>query len=82
MLVHPKEKAEPRERVYKIKCQWCEDCYVGETKKNLAGRVKEHMIDVNNTVKDNVFLHGEKGNNQRLRETNLLPCIMFAKQII
>ena len=41
LLVHLRDKAEPRVGIYKVKCQGCEGYYVGETKK-LAVRVKAH----------------------------------------
>ena len=65
--VHPKDNVEPREGVYKVKCQGCEGCYVGETKRKLAVRVKEHRADVENPIKE--CSHGGKTNNQKLRET-------------
>jgi len=35
-----------RDCVYKIKCKNCEDSYVGQTKRQLGTRVKEHMSDI------------------------------------
>ena len=40
VLVHLKDKAEPRKGVYKIKCQGCDGCYVGVTKRKMAVKVK------------------------------------------
>ena len=54
LLIHPKDRAEPREGICKIKYQGCEG-YVGETKRKLAVRVKEHRADVDNTVKHRDF---------------------------
>jgi len=34
------------ECVYKIKCQNCENSYVGQTKRQLGTRLKEHMTDI------------------------------------
>ena len=59
LLVHPKNNAEHRKRVYKIKYQEHEGCYVGGSK-NFAVRVKVNKADVNNTVKDWVFTWGKK----------------------
>ena len=42
ILVHPKDKLEPGEGVYSIDCKHCEPKYIGETKRKLAVRVKEH----------------------------------------
>ena len=56
LLVHPKDKAEPQEGVYKIKYQRCEGCYVGETKRTLAVRVKENRANVDNKVRDSVHM--------------------------
>ena len=42
ILVHPKDKWEPKEGVYTIDCKTCSKKYVGETKILLAQRIKEH----------------------------------------
>ena len=68
LSLHLKDKAEPREAVYKLKCQRCDGCYMRETKRKLAVRGKVHKADVDNTVKDRVFTHGRKENNRRLRK--------------
>ena len=41
-LVHPKDKTDPKEGVYTIDCAGCSKKYVGETKRKLKVRVKEH----------------------------------------
>ena len=46
LLVRPKDKVEPREGVYTIDCKNCEKKYVGETKRMLKTRVKEHREEV------------------------------------
>ena len=42
LLVHPKDKTDPKEGVYTIDCAGCSKKYVGETKRKLKVRVKEH----------------------------------------
>ncbi|EZA59754.1 hypothetical protein X777_16235 [Ooceraea biroi] len=32
--------------VYRLKCKDCDACYVGQTKRHLATRVKEHRSDI------------------------------------
>jgi len=49
LLVHPKDKQEKEEItdcVYKIPCASCEKCYIGETGRKFATRLKEHKIEV------------------------------------
>ena len=46
LLVHPKDKVDPGEGVYTIDCGNCEKKYIGETKRKLCVRVKEHREDV------------------------------------
>lgn len=46
LLVHPKDKRElgdNSEVVYKIPCQSCDKCYIGETGRKLKVRMKEHQ---------------------------------------
>jgi hypothetical protein len=45
-LVRPKDKLTTDERsgvIYKIECDQCEGTYIGETKRPLSTRVKEHL---------------------------------------
>jgi len=45
-----KDKIEPtmqNDVVYKINCQDCNSSYVGQTKRKLGTRLKEHMVDIN-----------------------------------
>ena len=46
MLVHPKDKTDPKEGVYTIDCESCDMKYVGETKRVVKARVKEHRTEV------------------------------------
>ena len=45
LLVHPKDKTDPKEGVYTIDCAGCSKKYVGETKRKLKVRVKEHRTE-------------------------------------
>ena len=46
VLVHPKDTGKPKEGVYTIDCKNCSNEYVGETKRLLAQRIKEHKKEV------------------------------------
>jgi len=37
------------EIVYKINCKNCDKVYIGQTKRHLATRIKEHYNNINNT---------------------------------
>ena len=45
-MLHPKDKTDPKEGVYTIDCESCDRRYVGETKRVLKARVKEHRTEV------------------------------------
>ena len=45
ILVHPKDKTDPKEGVYTIDCAGCPKKYVGETKRKLKVRVKEYRTE-------------------------------------
>ena len=45
LLVHPKDKTDPKEGVYTIDCAGCSKKYLGETKRKLKVRVKEHRTE-------------------------------------
>jgi hypothetical protein len=52
LLMHPKDRDEPTSKthvVYKINCEECSSTYIGQTKRRLKDRVKEHK-DVNSVV--------------------------------
>ena len=51
LLVHPKDKTDPKEGVYTIDCTGCEKKYVGETKRKLQVRVKEHRSETEKVSK-------------------------------
>ncbi|XP_071573520.1 uncharacterized protein [Temnothorax nylanderi] len=40
------ESAKRMEIVYEIDCLNCDACYIGQTKRNLATRIKEHRADI------------------------------------
>ena len=55
ILVHAKDKLEPREGVYSIECKICEQIYIWETKRKLAVRVKTHKEEVEKIMKSMVY---------------------------
>ena len=55
ILVHPKDKGEPKEGVYTIDCKNCSKTYVGGTKKLLAQRLKEHKKEVEQLTEGQKF---------------------------
>ena len=55
ILVHPKDISEPKEGVYTIDCQNCNKKYVGETKRLLSQRVKEHRTEVEKLTSTSKF---------------------------
>ena len=67
LLVKPKDKCEPREGVYTIDCQGCEGRYIGEIKRMLNTRVKEHRKEVEEVSKDKPFTTGIRRVSQKER---------------
>ena len=51
ILVHPKDKLKPIEGVYSIDGKNCKQEYIGETKRKLAVRVKEHKEEVEGSLR-------------------------------
>ena len=54
MLVHPKDKKEPRETtdvVYSIPCKNCDKQYIGETGRKFGLRVDEHKSEAEKNEK-------------------------------
>ena len=72
MLVHPKDKLDPREGVYKIACRNCGKCYIGETKRKLDVRVKEHREEVEKLDKGRSFTRDSKKQAQRERSKSAI----------
>ena len=60
MLVSPKDKTEPREGVYTINCQNCDGVYIGETKRSLSTRVKEHKDEVEKLTAQRPFTRANR----------------------
>ena len=60
LLVHPKVKTDPKEGVYTIDCTGCEKKYVGETKRKLQVRVKEHPSHLCNILQ-RLYAHWSTG---------------------
>ena len=60
LLVHPKDKTDPKEGVYTIECTGCEKKYVGETKRKLQVRVKEHRSETEKVSKGTNYTRDKK----------------------
>ena len=60
LLVHPKDKTDPKEGVYTIDCTGCEKKYVGETKRKLQVRVKEHRSETEKVSKGTNYTRDKK----------------------
>ena len=64
LLVHPKDKTDPKEGVYTIDCKGCDKKYVGETKRKLKVRVKEHKTETEKISKSVVYTRDRKRQSQ------------------
>jgi len=65
LLVHPKDKRDPRDTagvVYKIPCKDCSKVYIGETARKFGVREKEH-------IKDGKELEGQKYTRAKKKES-------------
>ena len=60
LLVHPKDKTDPKEGVYCIECNNCDKVYVGETKRALKTRVAEHKKDVQDHEKMKAYTRNSR----------------------
>ena len=60
LLVHPKDKTDPKEGVYTIDCTGCKKKYVGETKRKLQVRVKEHQSETEKVSKGTNYTRDKK----------------------
>ena len=60
LSVWPKDKVDPRDGVYIIHCKSCDGKYVGETKRLLKTRVREHSYEVETIGDDMPFTHLQK----------------------
>ncbi|XP_050524101.1 uncharacterized protein LOC126895864 [Daktulosphaira vitifoliae] len=50
LLGNPKDKVDEggKSGIYKIQCESCNKCYVGQTKRNIGVRFKEHLRNIKN----------------------------------
>ena len=64
LLVHPKDKTDPKEGVYTIDCTGCKKKYVGETKRKLKVRVKEHRDEREKVSQGAVYTRDRKRQSQ------------------
>ena len=60
LLVHPKDKTDPKEGVYTIDCKGCDKKYAGEAKRKLKVRVKEHQTETEKVSKEVVYTRDRK----------------------
>ena len=51
LLVHPKDKTDPKEGVFTTDCTGCEKKYVRETKRKLQVGVKKHRSETEKVYK-------------------------------
>ena len=83
LLVAPKDKTKVQEQsgvVYRIPCEGCNKDYVGETKRTLGERVKEHAANIANNLSAVAEYHQKTGHKPDLdnikvlcREDKLIP---------
>ena len=66
-IVHPKDKTEPKEGVYIIECGNCERVYIGETKRTLATRIKEHRDETEKISRNVHFTRGQRESTSDVR---------------
>ena len=54
MLGNSKDKEPPENNsgIYKVSCQNCDGCYIGQTKRNIKTRLKEHLYAANRNLKE------------------------------
>ena len=64
LLVHPKDKADAKEGVYTIDCSGCQKKYVGETKRKLKVRVKEHRTEAEKVSRGTTYTRERKRQSQ------------------
>ena len=86
LLVAPKDKTKVQEQsgvVYRIPCEGCNKVYVGEIKRKLGERVKEHTANIANNLFAVAEHHQKTGHKPDLdnnnikvlcREDKLIPC--------
>ena len=64
LLVHPNDKTDPKEGVYTIDCKGCDKKYIGETKRKLKVRVKEHRSEAEKISEGIVYTRDRKRQSQ------------------
>ena len=84
ILVAPKDKTKVEDQtavVYRIPCRSCNKVYVGETKRSVGKRIKEHTAKIANNLSAVAEHHQKTGHEPDLdnvkvlcREDKLLPC--------
>ena len=63
LLVHPKDKRDPKETsgvIYKIPCKNCDQSYIGETGRNFSYRLEEHQKNVADVTSKRKFTRSER----------------------
>ncbi len=68
LLVHPKDKEEPKEQgdlVYRVPCKSCDSAYIGETGRLFKTRLEEHVKDLENTPKEQ-YTRGERKKSESI----------------
>ena len=60
LLVHPKDKTDPKDGVYTIDCKGCDKKCVGETKRKPKVQVKEHQTETEKVSKAVVYTRQKK----------------------
>ena len=64
LLVHPKDKTDPKEGVYTIDCKGCYKKYIGEMKRKLKVRVKKHRSEAEKVSETTVYTRDRKRQSQ------------------
>ena len=75
LLVAPRDKAKVQEQsgvVYRIPCEGCNKVYVGETKRTLGERLKEHTDNIANNLSAVAEHHQKTGHKPDLENTKVL----------
>ena len=75
LLVAPKDKTKVQEQsgvVYRIPCEGCNKVYVGETKRTLGERLKEHTANIANNLSAVAEHHQKTGHKPDLENTKVL----------
>ena len=79
LLVHPKDKTDPKEGV---DCAGCPKKYVGETKRKLKVRVKEHRTEAEKVTNGTRYTRDRKRQSQQRYEDHIWHSIFLCKHYI